>query len=89
MSEFTTSGKEYPHLHADREKVREVVEFSDERLLENIQNYIEFIRDPNTFPPHKERATEILNHLLFERLYRSGTLDKLFNLGGDDEAIEE
>lgn len=85
MSEFTSQGaeREYPQLHIDRQRMHEVAEFSDERLLENIQKYVEFIKDEDTFEPHREKAEDILNHLIFERAYRAGLFDEY--IGGDDD----
>lgn len=74
MSEFTSQGgeREYPNIYVDRQRMHQVAELADDRLIEQIQQYIEFVNDEEVFEPHRERGEDILAHLMFERLYREG-----------------
>lgn len=78
---FTPEAKarEYPHLWGDELQIEQHSSYPQERLEELNEQYIEFITDPTSFPPHVERAVAIHRHIAFELGWR--VVQKLSELG--------
>lgn len=76
-SGFATEGfKEYPNLYLDAQRLHNVVDWSDEHLVEKIKQYGEFLGDPTILPGHRVQAQRMIDHMGEELCWRdTGTME--------------
>lgn len=74
-STFTGEGFDsMPSLYADNTLVGEFSDerFTDEVLSRKADEYEKFLKQDDLMPRAKEEAERVMNHLLFEKMYRAG-----------------
>lgn len=64
-------GREYPHLTADELQTGDYLTWPQRALERLDKQYCDFIQDPNSFPPHVERARKVRAHVVFELMSRA------------------
>lgn len=76
-AEFNPEGfTPYPHLYADRMRATDVSEWTEAQIRFKLEQYWDFVSQPDVLPRHQEVAQEILGLLGFEVDYRSGFYDR-------------
>jgi hypothetical protein len=82
MSDFSPDGehREYPHLTVNETQTGEFTQWPQKSLEELNDQYQTFIADPNSFPPHVERAKQIYRHIAYELGCR--VMDRMKEISG-------
>src|SRR5690348_11305902 len=70
-SGFATEGfREYPNLYLDRQRLHDVVSWSDELLVDKLKQYGRFLGDPTILPGHRVQAERMHTHMTEELCWR-------------------
>lgn len=84
MSEFSSDGFDsFPNLYADREEVKEVAEWSKEKIAFKLGQYSTFLSRSDLMPRATATATTITDLIRFEIGYSEGLYSNL------DELLQE
>lgn len=77
MSDFSGEGHEsFPSLYQDYQQVGDYATWPQEALDRLNAQYAQFLARSDIMPHHREKASLIASHLIFELMYRQGAFSE-------------